>query len=110
MLILNIHGKSRSTPLTSCLFLPTVHDNSFKEFVTRKKNECLHYCPVSCQNRYFAKRKKINGITFCHNPFQGSHSSWKTWKNDNSFSSPGEVLKFYNFIKNPGKMGVNLEK
>ena len=37
MLILNIHGKSRSTPLTSCLFLPTVHDNSFKEFVTSKK-------------------------------------------------------------------------
>ena len=41
---------------------------------------------------------------------QGSHSSWKTWKNDNSFSSPGKVLEFYNFIKNPGKMGVNLEK
>ena len=38
---------------------------------------------------------------------QGSHSSWK---NDNSFSSPGKVLEFYNFIKNPGKMGVNLEK
>ena len=41
---------------------------------------------------------------------QGSHSSWKTWKNDNSFSSPGKVLEFYNFIKNPGKLGVNLEK
>ena len=41
---------------------------------------------------------------------QGSHSSWKTWKNDNSFSSPGKVLEFYNFIKNPGKIGVNLEK
>ena len=41
---------------------------------------------------------------------RGSHSSWKTWKNDNSFSSPGKVLEFYNFIKNPGKMGVNLEK
>ena len=41
---------------------------------------------------------------------QGSHGSWKTWKNDNSFSSPGKVLEFYNFIKNPGKMGVNLEK
>ena len=41
---------------------------------------------------------------------QGSHSSWKTLKNDKSFSSPGKVLKFYNFIKNPGKMGVNLEK
>ena len=41
---------------------------------------------------------------------QGSHSSWKTWKNDNSFSSPGKVLELYNFIKNPGKMGVNLEK
>ena len=27
-----------------------------------------------------------------------------------SFSSPGKVLEFYNFIKNPGKMGVNLEK
>ena len=38
---------------------------------------------------------------------RGSHSSWK---NDNSFSSPGKVLEFYNFIKNPGKMGVNLEK
>ena len=38
---------------------------------------------------------------------QGSHSSWE---NDNSFSSPGKVLEFYNFIKNPGKMGVNLEK
>ena len=34
----------------------------------------------------------------------------KTWKNDNSFSSPGKVLEFLNFIKNPGKMGVNLEK
>ena len=26
------------------------------------------------------------------------------------FSSPGKELEFYNFIKNPGKMGVNLEK
>ena len=26
------------------------------------------------------------------------------------FSSPGKVLEFYNFIKNPGKIGVNLEK
>ena len=42
--------------------------------------------------------------------FQRSHSPWKTWKNDNCFSSPGKVLEFYNFIKNPGKMGVNLEK
>ena len=25
---------------------------------------------------------------------QGSHSSWKTWKNDNSFSSPGKILEF----------------
>ena len=41
---------------------------------------------------------------------QGSHSYWKTWKNDNSFSSPRKVLEFYNFIKNPGKMGVNREK
>ena len=24
--------------------------------------------------------------------------------------SPGKVLEFYNFIKNPGTMGVNLEK
>ena len=46
----------------------------------------------------------------CFNLLHGSHSSWKTWKNDNSFSSPGKVLEFYNFIKNPGKMGVNLEK
>ena len=38
---------------------------------------------------------------------QGSHSSWK---NDNSFSSPEKVMEFYNFIKNPGKIGVNLEK
>ena len=30
-------------------------------------------------------------------------------KNDKSFCSPGKVLEFYNFIKNPGKMGVNLE-
>ena len=41
---------------------------------------------------------------------QGSHSSWKTWKNDNSFSSPGKVLEFYNLLKilengsEPGKM------
>ena len=35
---------------------------------------------------------------------QGSHSSWKIWKNYNSFASPGKVLEFYNFIKNPGKM------
>ena len=36
---------------------------------------------------------------------QGSDSSRKTWKNDNSFSSPGKVLEFYNFIKNSGKNG-----
>ena len=47
---------------------------------------------------------QIHGLLPC---VQGSHSSWK---NDNSFSSPGKVLEFYNFIKNPGKMGVNLEK
>ena len=34
---------------------------------------------------------------------QGSHSSWKTWKNDNSFPVHGKVLEFYNFIQNPGK-------
>ena len=48
--------------------------------------------------------------TFTSIDLQGSHSSWKTWKNDNSFSSPGKVLEFYNFIQNPEKMGVNLEK
>ena len=41
---------------------------------------------------------------------QGSHSTWKTLKNDNSFSSHGKVMEFYNFIKNHGKMGMNLEK
>ena len=50
---------------------------------------------------------KARGFSHLH---RGSHSSWKTWKNDNSLSSPGKVLEFYNFIKNPGKMGVNLEK
>ena len=40
-------------------------------------------------------------ISACLGIVQGSHSSWK---NDNSFSSPGKVLEFYNFIKNHGKM------
>ena len=40
---------------------------------------------------------------------QGSHSTWKTWKNDESFSSHGNIMEFWNFAKY-GKMRRNLEK
>ena len=55
------------------------------------------------QNLKLAIRTDIHFMHVYLCQTQGSHSSWKTWKNDNSFSSPGKVLEFYNFIKNPGK-------
>ena len=42
--------------------------------------------------------------------FQGSQCTWKTWKNDDSFSSHGKIMEFYNFAKYHGKMGKILEK
>ena len=46
--------------------------------------------------------------TIISNPFlsrvpTAPGKSGKPAKNDNSFSSPGKVLEFCNFIKNPGK-------
>ena len=41
---------------------------------------------------------------------QGSQCTWKTWKNDDSFSSHGKIMEFYNFAKYHGKMGKTLEK
>ena len=41
---------------------------------------------------------------------QGSQHTWKTWKNDDSFSSHGKIMEFYNFAKYHGKMKKTLEK
>ena len=41
------------------------------------------------------------------NDLQGSQC---TWKNDNSFSSHGKIMEFYNFAKYHGKLGKTLEK
>ena len=40
---------------------------------------------------------------------QGSHSSWKTWKNGDSFSSLEKSWNFVIFAKYPGKMRQTLE-
>ena len=75
-------------------------------------SNCYIFCAENCysvSSIYIIGSRK-GGPACGPSPFQGSHSSWKTWKNDNSFPSPGKVLEFYNFIKNPGKMGLNLEK
>ena len=40
---------------------------------------------------------------------QGSHSSWKTWKNGDSFSSLEKSWNFFIFAKYPGKMRQTLE-
>ena len=40
---------------------------------------------------------------------QGSHSSWKTWKNGDSFSSLEKSWSFVIFAKYPGKMRQTLE-
>ena len=45
----------------------------------------------------------------CRNYFQGSHSSWKTWKNGDSFSSLEKSWNFVIFAKYPGKMRQTLE-
>ena len=36
--------------------------------------------------------------------FQGSHSTWESWKNDESFSSHGNITEFLNFEKYHGKI------
>ena len=41
--------------------------------------------------------------------YQGSHSSWKTWKNGDSFSSLEKSWNFVIFAKYPGKMRQTLE-
>ena len=40
---------------------------------------------------------------------QGSHSTWKPWKNESNFSSHGNIMKFLNFEKYHGKLRGNLE-
>ena len=42
--------------------------------------------------------------------FQGSQCTWKTWKNDDSFSSHGKIMEFYNFAKYHGKRGKPQKK
>ena len=47
------------------------------------------------ENGLLATEFNVDEIFFTHTIHsQGSHSSWKTWKNDNSFSSPGKILEF----------------
>ena len=92
--------------------------HSFSFFLTVKGKVTLLVCTYNIFSQIILTENMQFYATQCcsllyvhvSNSNQGSHSSWKTWKNDNSFSSPGKVLEFYNFIKNPGKMGVNLEK
>ena len=48
----------------------------------------------------------ISRNSICH---QGSHSSWKTWKNGDSFSSLEKSWNFVIFDKYPGKMRQTLE-
>ena len=72
--------------------------NTIKAQIITKNIKCFFMFCVVCSTKHHPI--KVNGslqkiLTF----LQGSHSSWKTWKNDNSFSSPGKVLEFYNFIK-----------
>ena len=48
-------------------------------------------------------------IVICAYLTQGSHSSWKTWKNGDSFSSLEKSWNFLIFAKYPGKMRLTLE-
>ena len=48
-------------------------------------------------------------IMFATRLQQGSHSSWKTWKNGDSFSSLEKSWNFVIFAKYPGKMRQTLE-
>ena len=41
---------------------------------------------------------------------QGSHSTWKTWKNESTPGKPGNIMEFWKINKYQGKVTWNLEK
>ena len=76
-------------------------------YATRRCDHVLGVLEGECEGQYFAPSDtQTNSLKTT--TLRVPTAPGKAGKMTTVF--PGNVLEFYNFIKNPGKMGVNLEK